>query len=133
MVKHPGRPFTLEHLAVPAGVSRSTFAARFVEAFGQSTIDCLKQLRLQRAAQLLRATELPVKIVAMQVGYGSRSYFTRAFKARYGAEPAAYRRASVERAAEQDDSVTVVSGAVMAASGSSRPGPLQSRPGSLPE
>ena len=39
------------------------------------------------SAQLLRSTNLPVQMVALAVGYASRSYFSRAFKAAYGADP----------------------------------------------
>ena len=54
-------------------------------------MDLLRELRLRRAAQMLKSSQAPVKAVAQAVGYGSRSYFSRAFKAFYGIDPAAYR------------------------------------------
>ena len=93
MLDSPADDFTLERLAGLAGMSRSAFAARFGAAYGRGPIDFLKELRLRRAAELLRTTDLPVKAVAPKVGYASRSYFSRAFKARYGIDPAGYRRA----------------------------------------
>lgn len=92
MLEDPARDFSLEALAEIAGMSRSAFAAHFAEAFGRAPIDFLKGLRLQRAAELLSGTDLPVKQVAPKVGYASRSYFSRAFKSLYGLDPAAYRR-----------------------------------------
>jgi AraC-like DNA-binding protein len=56
-------------------------------------MEFLARVRLARAAQLLAATELPVKMVAGRVGYLSRSSFTRAFLARHGVGPRAYRAA----------------------------------------
>lgn len=91
MLDRPDHPFTLEGLAEVAGMSRSVFAARFVEAFGQSPIEFLTVLRLNQAARLLRSTDLPVKTIAGRVGYSSRSYFSRAFKTLYGLRPAALR------------------------------------------
>ena len=47
---------------------------------------------MEKAAQLLRETDLPVAEVARQVGYESQSKFTAAFKEQYGQLPKEYRR-----------------------------------------
>jgi AraC-like DNA-binding protein len=91
MHERPDHDFTLAELAEVAGMSRTVFAARFAETLAQPPIEFLKTLRLQRAAQLLARTDLPVKMVAAQVGYSSRSSFTRAFFACHGAAPKAFR------------------------------------------
>jgi AraC family transcriptional regulator, activator of mtrCDE len=98
MQERPEQSFSLPRLAEVAGMSRSVFAARFAEAWSQSPIEFLKGLRLARAAQLLTRTDLPVKAVAGRVGYASRSAFTRAFVARHGIGPLAFRAASGEPA-----------------------------------
>ena len=98
MLSTPEQDFSLESLADLAGMSRSAFAAHFAEAFGRSPIEFLKETRLRRAAQLLRSTDLPVKAVAPRVGYASRSYFSRAFKAYYGLDPDAFRRQPLDDA-----------------------------------
>jgi transcriptional regulator GlxA family with amidase domain len=67
------------------------FAVRFADAVGQSPIELLKAVRLTRAVELLTRTNLPVKGIAAQVGYASRSSFTRAFCARHGRPPADFR------------------------------------------
>ena len=54
-------------------------------------MDFLKEIRLRRAANYLSTTDLPVKAVAGRVGFASRSYFSRAFKALHGIDPAGYR------------------------------------------
>jgi AraC-like DNA-binding protein len=90
----PAHAFTLPELAEVAGMSRSVFAARFADALAQSPIEYLKTLRLARAAGLLRHTDLPIKTVASQVGYSSRSAFTRAFIAHRGVAPHQFRATS---------------------------------------
>ena len=80
-------------------MSRSAFADHFTSAFGQSPIEFLKQVRLYRAARLLEATNLPIKAVAKSVGYESRSYFSRAFRAVYGVDPTEYRADQAGQAA----------------------------------
>lgn len=91
MFQDPSHNHTVESLADQAGMSRSTFAERFMQAFGRGPIDLLIEIRLQHAARLLRSTDLPVKQLAAQIGYDSRSYFSRAFKKLFGLSPAGYR------------------------------------------
>jgi AraC-like DNA-binding protein len=95
----PEQAFTLSTLAEVAGMSRSVFAERFVTALGESPMEFLKTLRLGRATHLLLRTDLPVKNIASRVGYSSRSSFTRAFLARYGAAPARFRTTAADPAA----------------------------------
>ncbi len=73
-------------------MSRSAFSAQFTQAFGQSPHGFLTESRLRHAAHFLATTGLPVKTIAGKIGYRSRSNFSRAFKARYGVDPAAYRQ-----------------------------------------
>ena len=91
MLDVPEAPHTVAGLAAVAAMSRSTFAQHFTAAFGRPPMDFLKELRLRRAAQMLKTSEAPVKAVAKAVGYSSRSFFSRAFKAFYGVAPAAFR------------------------------------------
>jgi AraC family transcriptional regulator len=60
-------------------------------------MEFLKGVRLDRAIQNLTRTDLPVKVVAARAGYSSRSSFSRAFLARHGTGPAAYRAAAARR------------------------------------
>lgn len=94
MLDAPGAPHSVDALAAVAAMSRSTFAQHFTAAFGRSPMDLLKELRLRRAAQLLKDSDAPIKAVAKTVGYASRSYFSRAFKAFHGQDPAGYRAKS---------------------------------------
>jgi len=93
MIDEPGRRFTLELLADSAGMSRSAFAQRFKATFGRSPMDFLKELRLQRAAELLQTTRRPIKSIADQVGFESRSHFSRSFTEFFGTAPADFRNA----------------------------------------
>jgi AraC-like DNA-binding protein len=91
MFDHPEKPHSLESLADLAGMSRSSMVEHFTTAFGRSPIDLLREIRLRKAARLLESSDLPVKTVANRVGYTSRSYFSRAFKAYYKKSPAQFR------------------------------------------
>lgn len=91
MLEQPAEELTLASLAQVSGMSRSLFAERFAEELGCPPMELLKQIRLRRAASLLKDTNLPVQIVGTTVGYGSRSYFSRAFRAAYGTDPKTFR------------------------------------------
>jgi len=88
---HPGRQWTVARLASIAHLSRSAFAQRFAERIGQTPAAYVAQLRLEIAADHLRATADPINAIAAEVGYRSNAAFTRAFSRRYGTTPRQWR------------------------------------------
>jgi AraC-like DNA-binding protein len=85
----PAQPWTLERMATQAGMSRSRFAAQFTQAVGSPPGDYLAQWRLGLARSLLRRG-VPVKAVAVEVGYASTSALSRVFSKRLGLSPTAW-------------------------------------------
>lgn len=91
MLDAPGDRHSVESLADAVGMSRSTFAKRFSDAYGAGPMDLLRDLRMNLAASLLLKSDLPVKRVTELVGYQSRSYFSRAFESHFGVSPSEFR------------------------------------------
>jgi AraC-like DNA-binding protein len=89
--EHPEQPWTVRRLAEVAMMSRSAFSEHFRARVGRAPIRYLTELRLTRAARLLRSTDATVADVARSVGYGSEETLSRAFKARFSEAPSAYR------------------------------------------
>ena len=89
---HPERAWTLDALAGEVGVSRAAFAKRFKTLVGRPMFEYLTMLRLQRARELLRETDLPLFEIANRVGYESDLAFTKTFKKHTGATPTKYRK-----------------------------------------
>ena len=90
--ERPEGSHTVDSLAEVAIMSRSVFAERFRAAFGSTPMSFLHNIRLRRAAELLRQPgDTPIERVAHQVGFSSRSHFSRAFKDHFGRSPAAFR------------------------------------------
>ena len=54
-------------------------------------IDLLLKKRMETAKLLLLDTNLPIKEIAISVGYNQISYFRQIFKNYYGATPTVYR------------------------------------------
>jgi AraC-like DNA-binding protein len=91
VVEQPSAPHSVGSLAALANMSRSAFAERFCDVFGQAPMTFVQKVRLRLAAHLLKNTDLPVSSIATSVGYASRSYFSKAFRDMYGADPKMYR------------------------------------------
>jgi AraC-like DNA-binding protein len=91
VLKNPAAPHSVESLASAAGMSRASFADRFSQVYAQTPMDFVQKVRLRVAARLLTTTDLPIKVIASSIGYASRSYFSRAFRAAYGADPKTFR------------------------------------------
>lgn len=87
----PERAWSLDALAASAGMSRSRFAAHFVQVVGMPPGEYLLRWRVGLAKQLLRRGR-PVKQVAEAVGYAGPSTFARAFSQVVKASPAAWAR-----------------------------------------
>jgi AraC-like DNA-binding protein len=88
------REWTVETLAEKAGMSRSSYAARFKSLVGQSPMEYLTQWRMFKAGTMLRNLGSSVLEAARQVGYDSESSFTRVFKRQRGLTPGEFRRNS---------------------------------------
>ena len=102
ILEQPNAPYSVESLAVLAGMSRASFAERFSKVFRQGPMDFVQRVRLRIAARLLTTTDLPVKIIAITIGYTSRSSFSRAFEAIYGLPPADFRKFGGQDEAEPE-------------------------------
>lgn len=91
ILEHPERHHSLESLAEEALMSRSAFAQDFAARFGRTPMSFVRDVRMRRGAELLRATGLSVDAVASRVGFSSRSHFSRAFREYFGRSPARFR------------------------------------------
>jgi AraC-like DNA-binding protein len=84
-------PLTVDDLAAAAGLSRAHFSREFRRAFGEPPHAYLLTRRLERAAALLRGTDLSIADVCLSVGLQSIGSFTTSFSRMYGVSPLAYR------------------------------------------
>lgn len=82
-------PDLLEHL----GVSRSYFSTVFKEKTGQSFVEYLTNLRMEKAKEYLRETGLCTYEIADRIGFADPHYFSLTFRRRTGMTPKQYREA----------------------------------------
>jgi transcriptional regulator GlxA family with amidase domain len=86
MHEEPAKEWSLEALAETAGMSRSVFADAFRDTIGSTPGAYLQSWRVSLAQQALRQGR-PLKMIAIDVGYGSEAALSRAFKAQSGLAP----------------------------------------------
>ena len=91
MHKHPETSWSLEELALRAGMSRARFAARFRQVVGVTPFDYLTDWRIGVAQTMLRKGS-SLKLVATSVGYGNATALTRVFTNRLGVTPSDWLR-----------------------------------------
>ena len=75
-----------------SGLTRRTFARRFVAATGRRPIDHVHRLRIERARDLIERGDVAIDDAGYQVGYEDPAFFRRLFRRTTGLTPAAYRR-----------------------------------------
>jgi AraC-like DNA-binding protein len=83
-------PLDLAKLAAAAHVSKYHFLRCFAETYGRTPARYLTERRIERAQDLLRATNLTVTEVCHLVGYSSLGSFSSRFSELVGCSPSAY-------------------------------------------
>jgi AraC-like DNA-binding protein len=86
-------PLKIEDVARACGQSLRQLQRRFQSAFGITPQEFLLRTRVLAAARLLEESALSAAEVAARCGFADASRFSRHFRLRIGASPAAYRRA----------------------------------------
>lgn len=84
--EQPERKWSLDALAEVAGMSRSAFANAFHDVVGSTPGDYLQAWRVRLTQAALRKGR-PLKLIALEVGYGSEAALSRAFKAQCRLSP----------------------------------------------
>lgn len=86
--KHLNNPdFSIEMLSSELGISRAQLFRKVKAMTGVTPVDLLRQIRLQKAKQMLRQTDLSVSEIAYSVGFTSSSYFAKCYKDFFGIAP----------------------------------------------
>ena len=90
MRAHLSEPLTVADMADLVSLSPSAFAHLFRDITGRSPYQFLKEMRLDRARELLVDGNFTVARISKEVGYASVSHFISEFRGRFGVTPRAY-------------------------------------------
>ena len=89
--RDPARPLALEALAREAFLSPFHFHRVFSAFVGEGPAEYARRLRLEQAAHDLALSKETIQRIARRAGYARQESFTRAFRARFGSTPSAFR------------------------------------------
>jgi AraC-like DNA-binding protein len=81
------QPPTLEELGRTVGCSPFYLSRLFSQESGMTIQEFLRQVRMEKAADLLRSGQFNVTEAALEVGYSSLSHFSTAFRETFGCCP----------------------------------------------
>jgi len=88
LMKHDYREsLTLEQLSRQCGLGTSRLSELFRQKFGMSPIQYRNELRVKKAMQLLRYSDMNITQIAEYLGFHSLHYFSRFFKQQTGRSP----------------------------------------------
>lgn len=90
MNKSYNSDFSLEDYANMCTMSKHHFLRTFEKIVGCTPIEYRNNIRLQHAVDLLFEEKLTIEEISSMVGYSSASYFSSAFKKKYGCSPKHY-------------------------------------------
>ncbi|GAA4434377.1 DNA-binding transcriptional regulator [Bremerella cremea] len=89
---HADEPIRISDVEKAVSVSRRVLENRFERHVGRSPADILRRVRIERAAVLLRETDLPMPEIAYRCGFNHAESFIRCFKRTMGHVPSQFRR-----------------------------------------
>ena len=86
-----GEDLSRSVLAGKVFLSEDYVSKIFMKATGMSLPNYIAERRIERAKEYLRNSSLPISKIAMEVGYGNFSYFSKTFREIVGCTPNEYR------------------------------------------
>ncbi|MBM3604695.1 MAG: GlxA family transcriptional regulator [Alphaproteobacteria bacterium] len=92
MFSHLADPLSPDQLAAQAGCSARQLQRLFNDRFGCSMMQFYREMRLEKADELIQQTALSILDVALMTGFASAAHFSRSFVEHYGVSPSQRRR-----------------------------------------
>lgn len=90
---------SVEILAKELGMSRGSLYTKMLELTGETPVEFIRSIKLDRAAVLLEKSDMNVAQVSYSVGFATPNYFARSFRNRFNMQPSEY--ISLKRGSEK--------------------------------
>ncbi len=90
--EHYGQTLSLDILAKKVYLTSHYLSSIFIQEKGIGINKYIKTVRMEKARELLRDTNMKISDISEKVGYSSLSYFCRSFRNEYGVTPEQYRK-----------------------------------------
>ncbi|MFD0860632.1 helix-turn-helix domain-containing protein [Sungkyunkwania multivorans] len=92
ILKAPETPYSVNFLCRAFGIAPSKLQEGLKSLHNRTLSDYVRNVRVEKAEQLIKTTDLTISEIVYTVGLTSRSYFCKIFKKRYAYSPREYRQ-----------------------------------------
>ena len=89
------RKVSVDQIADFVGINKAYLQRQYKKYTGQTILETINTLRVQKAAALLANTNLPVQQIAVQVGFANKNQLNYEFKKVVGMTPSDYKRSII--------------------------------------
>jgi signal transduction histidine kinase/ligand-binding sensor domain-containing protein/CheY-like chemotaxis protein/AraC-like DNA-binding protein len=83
---------SVENLSKHVGMSRGTLYSKVLEMSGQTPIEFIRSIKLEKAALLLENSDLSISQISYMTGFTAPNYFAKSFKAKFNMLPTEYKQ-----------------------------------------
>jgi len=81
---------SVEDLSRHVGMSRGSLYHKILELTGESPVEYIRSVKLDKATVLLEKSDLNVSQIAYMVGFATPNYFAKSFKAKFNVQPSEF-------------------------------------------
>lgn len=90
IIQNPEKAFTVEYLCTEGTLSPFKIQEGFKKMHGRTVADFIRNVRVEKAENLITTTDLNISEIVYSIGFTSRSYFAKIFKKKYNCSPKTY-------------------------------------------
>jgi AraC-like DNA-binding protein len=73
-------------------MSRSSLYSKVLQLTGETPVEFIRSVKLEKAAVLLEKSDMNVAQIAYTVGFSTPNYFAKSFKAKFNMLPSEYKQ-----------------------------------------
>ncbi|WP_378080561.1 helix-turn-helix transcriptional regulator [Cerasicoccus arenae] len=92
VMQEMGHPLTIHDLARRCQLSHNQLTRIIKQQIGETPVIWLRRIRTDRAKEFLKFSDLPIKVIAAEVGYPDLQYFNKTIRQRFGQSPTSIRK-----------------------------------------
>ncbi|HZW77125.1 MAG TPA: AraC family transcriptional regulator [Flavobacteriaceae bacterium] len=90
--QNPEQNYTVSEISKETGISIPHLQQGFKEMHGHTVANFIREVRLEKAEDLIKNSDLNISEIVYTIGLSSRSYFSRIFKKKFKCSPSDYQR-----------------------------------------
>lgn len=86
--------YSVEGLSKESGLSQAKLQEGFKLLYARTVTEYIRHIRLEAARDFISTTDMNISQVVYTIGFSSRSYFSKIFKAKYGLSPSEFQQSA---------------------------------------